>query len=225
MRLFVGLELPLPLLHAIGELRGGLPDVTWQSPESYHLTLHFIGEVTHPHLHEEIHHVLSAIRATACTATGGHGAVHIGPSERVGHIMDWLRTRRCPDHTAREGAQGPEPRDSGGSRAEQPPFHPACHCRPDGTSRPGTSATLACDHRSSGGGPDDGAFHPVPVHTPCRLAVLRAAGTLSVTVLILCSTHPTWTQTGVFRGPASIPFVNNKNIFLINHCEPPACSQ
>ncbi|WP_182355303.1 RNA 2',3'-cyclic phosphodiesterase [Komagataeibacter europaeus] len=64
MRLFVGLELPLPLLHAIGELRGGLPDVTWQSPETYHLTLHFIGEVTHPHLHEEIHHVLSAIRAT-----------------------------------------------------------------------------------------------------------------------------------------------------------------
>ncbi|MBE7731064.1 RNA 2',3'-cyclic phosphodiesterase [Komagataeibacter sp. FXV3] len=63
MRLFVGLELPLPSLHAIGELRGRLPDVTWRPPESYHLTLHFIGEVTHPHLHEEIHHALSAIHA------------------------------------------------------------------------------------------------------------------------------------------------------------------
>ncbi|AHI24563.1 2'-5' RNA ligase [Komagataeibacter xylinus] len=64
MRLFVGLELPPTLLHAIGELRGGLPDVAWLPPETYHLTLRFIGEVTHPHLLEEIHHALSAIRAT-----------------------------------------------------------------------------------------------------------------------------------------------------------------
>ncbi|MBL7234549.1 RNA 2',3'-cyclic phosphodiesterase [Komagataeibacter oboediens] len=64
MRLFVGLELPPSLLHAIAGLRGSLPDVTWLPPESYHLTLHFIGEVTHGHLLEEIHHTLSAIRST-----------------------------------------------------------------------------------------------------------------------------------------------------------------
>ena len=64
MRLFVGLELPPSLLHAVAELRGSLPDVAWRAPESYHLTLHFIGEVSHGHLLEEIHHILSAIRAT-----------------------------------------------------------------------------------------------------------------------------------------------------------------
>ncbi|GCE84885.1 RNA 2',3'-cyclic phosphodiesterase [Komagataeibacter diospyri] len=79
MRLFVGLELSPALLHAIGELRGGLPDVTWQSPESYHLTLHFIGEVTHPHLLEEIHHGLSAIRATPpALRLGGTGLFTAG---------------------------------------------------------------------------------------------------------------------------------------------------
>ncbi|MEZ7135103.1 RNA 2',3'-cyclic phosphodiesterase [Komagataeibacter sp. SM21] len=63
MRLFIGLELPSALAHTLGELRGSLPDVAWYPPESYHLTLHFVGEVTHGHFLEEMHHALSAIRA------------------------------------------------------------------------------------------------------------------------------------------------------------------
>ncbi|MDT8871084.1 2'-5' RNA ligase family protein [Komagataeibacter rhaeticus] len=63
MRLFIGLELPPSISLALADLRGSLPDVAWTAPESWHLTLHFIGEVTQPHQLEEIHHALCAIHA------------------------------------------------------------------------------------------------------------------------------------------------------------------
>lgn len=74
MRLFVGLELPASLRHAVGELRGSLPDVVWYPPESYHLTLHFIGEITQRPVLEDIHHALAAVRPalpTVCLTTPG----------------------------------------------------------------------------------------------------------------------------------------------------------
>ncbi|MBV1831867.1 RNA 2',3'-cyclic phosphodiesterase [Komagataeibacter sp. AV436] len=84
MRLFIGLELPLPLTRALAGLRGNLPDVTWSPPESYHLTLHYLGVVTHGHLLEDIHHALNAITATpptlSLTAPGlFEPATHHGP--------------------------------------------------------------------------------------------------------------------------------------------------
>ncbi|GBQ84403.1 2'-5' RNA ligase [Gluconacetobacter johannae DSM 13595] len=66
MRLFVALEIASPLREAIAALRGSLPDVRWVDPESYHLTLRFIGEVRGRPGQEDIHHALSAIRAPAC---------------------------------------------------------------------------------------------------------------------------------------------------------------
>ncbi|MCE2576451.1 RNA 2',3'-cyclic phosphodiesterase [Komagataeibacter sp. FNDCR2] len=63
MRLFVGLEFPPSLQRVAGELRGSLPDVVWYPPDSYHLTLHFMGEITQRPVLEDIHHALAAIRA------------------------------------------------------------------------------------------------------------------------------------------------------------------
>ena len=63
MRLFIGLELPPSIASALGSLRGCLPDVQWSDPESWHLTLHFIGEITQHHLLAEIHHALAALHA------------------------------------------------------------------------------------------------------------------------------------------------------------------
>ena len=67
MRLFIGLELPPATIQALGEIRGSLPDVEWAAPESYHLTLHFLGEITQYHLLEEIHHALASIHAAPPT--------------------------------------------------------------------------------------------------------------------------------------------------------------
>ncbi|MBY4639375.1 RNA 2',3'-cyclic phosphodiesterase [Gluconacetobacter entanii] len=63
MRLFIALGIPHPLSARLAELRGSLAEVNWVPPETYHLTLRFIGEVTDRHLMEDIHHALSAIRA------------------------------------------------------------------------------------------------------------------------------------------------------------------
>ncbi|KAB8123357.1 RNA 2',3'-cyclic phosphodiesterase [Komagataeibacter medellinensis] len=67
MRLFVGLELPPSVTQALDTLRGSLPGAAWIEPESWHLTLHFIGDVTQPHLLEEIHHSLAAVHAARPT--------------------------------------------------------------------------------------------------------------------------------------------------------------
>jgi 2'-5' RNA ligase len=44
-RLFTGVEIPSDIGHALGMLRGGLPGARWISPDNYHLTLRFIGDV------------------------------------------------------------------------------------------------------------------------------------------------------------------------------------
>lgn len=45
MRLFIGIPLPDPISSHLSTLRGSLPSIHWNNPDTYHLTLSFIGEV------------------------------------------------------------------------------------------------------------------------------------------------------------------------------------
>jgi 2'-5' RNA ligase len=44
-RLFTGVEIPSDIGQALSMLRGGLPGARWITPDNYHLTLRFIGDV------------------------------------------------------------------------------------------------------------------------------------------------------------------------------------
>src|SRR5712691_8651682 len=44
-RLFTGVEIPSGIAQPLEMLRGGLPGARWVSPENYHVTLRFIGDV------------------------------------------------------------------------------------------------------------------------------------------------------------------------------------
>jgi 2'-5' RNA ligase len=62
MRLFVALDLPWGLREQLSALTVGLAGVRWVSPENYHITLRFIGEMP-GHKAEEIDAALSGLRA------------------------------------------------------------------------------------------------------------------------------------------------------------------
>lgn len=51
-RLFTGVEIPAEVGEALGMLRGGLPGARWITPDNYHLTLRFIGDVDDIIAHE-----------------------------------------------------------------------------------------------------------------------------------------------------------------------------
>jgi 2'-5' RNA ligase len=63
-RLFVALSLPEIAADALGQLQTGLRGARWRSEESFHLTLHFVGDADRHGL-DEIHSALSAIDAPA----------------------------------------------------------------------------------------------------------------------------------------------------------------
>ncbi len=44
-RLFTALEIPASIGENLASLRGGLPGARWISPENYHITLRFIGDI------------------------------------------------------------------------------------------------------------------------------------------------------------------------------------
>jgi 2'-5' RNA ligase len=44
-RIFTGVEIPSDIGQALSMLRGGLPGARWITPDNYHLTLRFIGDV------------------------------------------------------------------------------------------------------------------------------------------------------------------------------------
>ena len=46
-RLFTGLEIPADIGQELSAYRGGLPGARWVDPDSYHITLRFIGDVDH----------------------------------------------------------------------------------------------------------------------------------------------------------------------------------
>lgn len=66
MRIFVGLDIPEPTREAIARYMDGLrnfaPDVRWVRPESFHVTLKFIGEQSSEQV-ERIKKELAAVRA------------------------------------------------------------------------------------------------------------------------------------------------------------------
>lgn len=45
IRLFVALEIPDAVRNSLFRLQGGVPGARWSTPEQYHLTLRFIGDV------------------------------------------------------------------------------------------------------------------------------------------------------------------------------------
>ena len=51
-RLFTGVEIPSGIGQALSMMRGGLPGARWITPENYHLTLRFIGDVDDVIAHE-----------------------------------------------------------------------------------------------------------------------------------------------------------------------------
>ncbi len=51
-RLFTGVEIPPDIGQSLDLLRGGLPGARWITPDNYHLTLRFIGDVDDLVAHE-----------------------------------------------------------------------------------------------------------------------------------------------------------------------------
>src|SRR4029077_5605089 len=51
-RLFTGVEIPADIAQSLSMLRGGLPGARWITPDNYHLTLRFIGDVDDVTAHE-----------------------------------------------------------------------------------------------------------------------------------------------------------------------------
>jgi len=96
MRLFVALDLPIPLKARLAMLAGGVPGARWVPPENYHLTLRFIGE-TQKHRAEEIDEALFALRARGFSLT----LAGIGLFEKGGRANSlWVGVERNPalDH-------------------------------------------------------------------------------------------------------------------------------
>jgi 2'-5' RNA ligase len=63
-RLFTGLEIPPDVGQALSLLRGGLPGARWITPDHYHVTLRFIGDVDDTTA-QEIADVLARVRRAA----------------------------------------------------------------------------------------------------------------------------------------------------------------
>jgi 2'-5' RNA ligase len=60
-RLFTGLEIPPAVGDSLAMMRGGLPGARWITPENYHLTLRFIGDIDDA-LAREIDALLSRVQ-------------------------------------------------------------------------------------------------------------------------------------------------------------------
>ena len=92
IRLFVGLALPLSVRDQLHTLMIGIPGVRWIAPESYHITLSFIGNVSE-NVAEDIHTALAAIQAAPFVVEiSGTGAFSQG--QRV-HSL-WAGVRHAP---------------------------------------------------------------------------------------------------------------------------------
>jgi 2'-5' RNA ligase len=72
MRLFIALDIPDDIRHRIARfvegVRGFAPDAKWVGPDSFHITLKFIGEKS-PDEAERIKQVLRTVKAEPITAT------------------------------------------------------------------------------------------------------------------------------------------------------------
>ncbi len=67
-RLFAAIMIPQPQREQLALITGGIPGATWISPEKYHITLRFIGEVAEP-VARDIETVLHSIDVCAFDLT------------------------------------------------------------------------------------------------------------------------------------------------------------
>jgi 2'-5' RNA ligase len=63
-RLFTALEIPSEIGQSLALLRGGLPGARWVTPENYHLTLRFVGDIDDT-LAREIAYMLGKVERPA----------------------------------------------------------------------------------------------------------------------------------------------------------------
>lgn len=64
IRLFAGLALPDAVRARLSLMASGIPGARWLAPETYHVTLRFIGEVEE-HVAQAVHESLDAVKAPA----------------------------------------------------------------------------------------------------------------------------------------------------------------
>lgn len=91
-RLFVGLALPPATRMHLSLLAGGIPNARWVSPENFHLTLRFIGEVP-GHVADDIDQTLAGLsaRGFALSLTG------VGTFDKGGRLSSlWVGVERNP---------------------------------------------------------------------------------------------------------------------------------
>ena len=96
MRLFVALGLPPDTRGRLARLASGLPGARWLLPETYHLTLRFLGEVPR-HRAEELDGALAALRGRRFTLQ----LAGVGVFEKAGRAQAlWAGVERNPqlDH-------------------------------------------------------------------------------------------------------------------------------
>ncbi len=92
MRLFVALALPDTVRWQLRLLSGGLPGVRWVEPESFHLTLRFIGEVDGGQFHD-IDAGLAGIRAPQFNVSLA-GIGHFGSGSKLRSL--WVGVDKQP---------------------------------------------------------------------------------------------------------------------------------
>ncbi len=109
MRLFVGLGLPGGLAQRLAILEAGLPGARWVAPESMHLTLRFIGEISRSAA-EDIDEMLAGVTASAFDLhLQGVGAFGQGPKTRSVWVgLVFLHTK--VESAVVRGGQPPEGR-------------------------------------------------------------------------------------------------------------------
>lgn len=92
MRLFTAIALPAPIISALSTLQGSLAGVTWNRPNSYHLTLRFIGEVRNYTLMNDIDLALRRIDASAFDIT----VQNVGIFDQANqHTILWAGVAPC----------------------------------------------------------------------------------------------------------------------------------
>ncbi|GBQ71718.1 2'-5' RNA ligase [Ameyamaea chiangmaiensis NBRC 103196] len=100
MRLFIGLDLPPPLRQALAALRGSVEHALWYPPESYHLTLQFIGDMRERHRQDDLDLALTRLRGRDFSLRLAGAGVAPTPS---GGSRLWLGAERSDALMALQG--------------------------------------------------------------------------------------------------------------------------
>lgn len=103
-RLFTGLEIPSDVGLALSLKRGGLPGARWISPENYHITLRYIGDIDH-HTANEVAHVLDRFTGMAPASINlNHMGVFGGNKPRALYVGVEMNEQLSRLHAAQDRA-------------------------------------------------------------------------------------------------------------------------